>query len=82
MLADLGERFEFERTMRGEIEVQSAAKGRIQFLLKANSEQKIYHTIQVERNGFIHAMLTGTPLEGKGYEYFGDRAYERWIESD
>lgn len=82
MLADLGERFKFERTMRGEIEVQSAAKGRIQFLLKANPEQKIYHTIQVERNGFIHAMLTGTPLEGKGYEYFGDRAYEQWIESD
>ena len=39
-------------------------------------------TIQVDRNGFIHAMLIGTPLENHGYEYFGERAYERWIQKD
>ncbi len=29
---------------------------------------------QVERNGFIHALVSGTADEGKGYEYFGERA--------
>ena len=45
-----------------------------------NPEKKILHTVQVERNGFIHAMLTGTPYENAGYEYFGERAYLKWIE--
>jgi hypothetical protein len=31
---------------------------------------------------FIHALLTGTPLGNHGYEYFGERAYERWIQGD
>ncbi len=38
--------------------------------------------VQMNRNGFIHAMLTGTPLENHGYEYFGERAYERWIQGN
>jgi hypothetical protein len=33
----------------------------------------------VERNGFIHAMLSGTTNAEKGYEYFGERAYQEWI---
>lgn len=82
MLADFGASFDFTQRMQGEVEVQSALAGRIQFLLKANPERKIYHTVQVERNGFIHTLLSGTPAEGQGYEYFGARAYERWIESD
>ena len=57
----------------------AALEGRIQFYLKANPERKILHTVQVERNGFIHAMLTGTALEGRGYEYLGVRAYSDWI---
>lgn len=82
MLADFGVSFDFTRRRQGAVEVQSALAGRIQFLLKANPERKIYHTVQVERNGFIHALLSGTPREGQGYEYFGARAYENWIEAD
>jgi hypothetical protein len=50
--------------------------------LTENPEKKIYHTMQVERNGFIHSMVTGTPNEGKGYEYFGPRAYSKWIQPE
>jgi hypothetical protein len=57
----------------------SALNGRLQFLLKENPEKKIFHTVQVERNGFIHAMLIGTPFENRDYEYFGDRIYTKWI---
>ena len=37
------------------------------------------HTRQVELNGFIHAMLTGTEQESGGCICFGPRACEEWI---
>ena len=54
----------------------------MQFILKENPDRKIFHTVQVERNGFIHSILSGTADEGKGYEYFGPRAYAQWIRAD
>lgn len=64
------------------LEKVSALDGRIKFLLKDNPERKILHTVQVERNGFIEAMVSGTTNEGRGFEYFGERAYEKWIEGN
>ncbi|MFV0269574.1 MAG: hypothetical protein ACK5HT_20825 [Draconibacterium sp.] len=52
---------------------------KIEFILKTNPEGKIFHTVQVERNGFIHSILSGTKHEQKGYSYFGERAYENYI---
>lgn len=51
----------------------------IEIILKNNPEKKVFHTIQVERNGFIHSILCGTKLEQKNYSYFGDRAYSAFI---
>ena len=53
--------------------------GRIQIILKTNPEGKIFHTLQVERNGFIHSILSGTELKQQGYRYFGERAYTDYI---
>jgi len=58
----------------------SALNGRVQFFLKENPDHKVLHTAQVELNGFIHAMLTGTPRENHGYDYLGPRAYGQWIQ--
>ncbi|PWU07964.1 MAG: hypothetical protein C5B50_30615 [Verrucomicrobia bacterium] len=77
---DLAESFKFTSQINAEFQKFSALSGRIQFILKENPEHKIFHTVQVERNGFIHAILFGTPIEEKGYEYFGPRAYSKWIE--
>ena len=52
---------------------------RIEIILKPNPGGKIYHTTQVELNGFIHSMLSGTRYENKGYRYFGPRAYSDFI---
>jgi len=52
---------------------------KIEFIFKPNPEGKIYHTRQVEYNGFIHSMLSGTRYEQNGYRYFGDRAYSDLI---
>jgi hypothetical protein len=87
MQTNLAGTFTFTRETRagddslpGALHQVSAANGRVIFWLKENPARKIFHTVQVERNGFIEAMLSGTPLHGRGYEYFGPRAYERWIE--
>lgn len=80
MQTNLAAHFQFASPARAGLEMHSALDGRVQLLLKPNPERKIYHTVQVERNGFIHAMLSGTPLEWKGYAYFGPRAYEQWME--
>ena len=83
MLEDLRREFTFTSSTNGTgLQSHVAANGRIQLLLKENPEKKILHTVQVDRNGFIHALLTGTPLENHGYEYFGERAYEQWIQKD
>lgn len=49
---------------------------RIQFYSRKNPERAIYHTILVERNGYIHSGLSGTAYEGKGYTFMGGRAYD------
>jgi hypothetical protein len=82
MQRDFSEDFKFTCVTNAGFERFAALNGRIQFILKDNPEQKIFHTVQVERNGFIHCMVSGTSNESKGYEYFGDRAYSKWICSD
>ncbi len=79
MLKDLGSRFTFEASTNSGMAHHRALAGRVQFLLKENPERKIYHTVQVEKNGFIHSVLIGTPKESQGYEYFGAAAYEGFI---
>jgi hypothetical protein len=58
----------------------SALNGRVKFILKKNPAQAILHTVQVERNGFIQGMVSGTDDEGVGYTYYGSRAYSQWIQ--
>jgi hypothetical protein len=53
---------------------------RIQFYFKINTDRGIYHTQQVELNGFIHSVLCGTKKDSKGYTYYDNRAYSDFIE--
>jgi hypothetical protein len=82
MLNDLSAQFQFSSRTNDELETFSALNGRIELLLKENPEQKIFHTVQVERNGFIQALLSGTADEGKNYEYFGERIYTNFIQAN
>ena len=50
--------------------------GQCYFYWKKNREKKIYHTVLLELNGFIHSELVGTPLEGDSYLFMGPRAYD------
>lgn len=80
MLSDLSSQFSFISTTNSGLETWSAANSRIEFLLKENPDHKVLHTVQVELNGFIQSMLNGTPNEGRGYEYLGERAYTNSIQ--
>lgn len=51
-------------------------KERIAFQLIKNPDAKIYHTVLVERNGFIELLFGGTKFKNKGYEFWGSRAYD------
>ena len=79
MQKDLAEQFAFTTKTNSDFQRFTALDGRVQFILKENPERKIFHTVQVERNGFIHAMVSGTTNENHGYDYFGERAYTKWI---
>ena len=52
----------------------------IQFYFKINNDRGIYHTQQVELNGFIHSVLCGTKYDSRKYQYYSDRAYSKFIE--
>ncbi len=58
----------------------TALNNRIEFLLKLNPQNLMWHTVQVEDNGFIQTMLSGTEYEGEGYVYWGPRAYSQYIQ--
>lgn len=69
----------FDKTRDDSLIVHQSRNGQVRFCLKTNPEQKIFHTRQVELNGFIHSVLIGTKREEKRYRYFGERAYTDFI---
>jgi hypothetical protein len=79
MLRDFAAKWTWVRNDEAGLQRHSALGGRVEFLLKENPEKAVLHTRQVEWNGFIHAMLSGTGRAGQGYVYFGPRAYGEWI---
>jgi len=79
MLTDLGRAFDIHRLNNVDPEKYVGLDGHITFLLKENPTHQIFHTVQVERNGFIESILSGEPTEEDGYKYFGRRAYTKFI---
>jgi hypothetical protein len=76
MLSHLQKHFYFGHMESDSLVVNEAANGRVRFFFKKNLNRGIYHTQQVERNGFIHSVFAGTKFENRGYSYYGDRAYK------
>ena len=60
----------------------TALNGRVKIILKQNPTRAILHTVQVELNGFIQGIFSGTSLEEKEYVYYGSRAYSSLIQSE
>ncbi|MCK3686184.1 hypothetical protein [Maribellus sp. YY47] len=79
MKSYLSRSFQFREELNDSLLWYRSRGNKIEFILKTNPEEKIYHTVQEERNGFIQSMLSGTKHEQKGYRYFGERAYKNYI---
>lgn len=75
----LSDSFPFEKKTRYSIIWYTSLKNRIEILLRKNPRGKIYHTRQVEYNGFIHSNISGTDYEKHGYRYFGRKVYRKYI---
>ncbi len=71
----------FTTTENSTFITHTALDGRVKIILKHNPTQAILHTVQVELNGYIQTMLSGTPLEGIGYTYYGPRAYTSLVQT-
>ncbi|MDP3435910.1 MAG: hypothetical protein Q8S04_01565 [Bacteroidales bacterium] len=51
----------------------------VEIKIKENPSGKIYHTVLVERNGLVHMVLSGSRLESRGYSFWGNRCYTKYI---
>lgn len=80
LLSHLARDFQFTSNRTDSLEHFSAAGGRIQFFFKYNLNRGIYHTQQVELNGFIHSILAGTRYDSRRYQYYGTRVYNDLIQ--
>lgn len=77
---DLSSSFKFTNTADTAFLHHTALKGRIQIHLKQNPTGLIYHTVQVEKNGFIYSILSNTKFDKQKYfTYFGERVYSQFI---
>ncbi len=81
MQAYLANQYEFSTIEDDSFIHHTALDGRVEIILKKNPTQTILHTVQVELNGFIHTILSGTEQANLGYTYYGDRAYDNLIQS-
>jgi hypothetical protein len=81
MQRKLAEDFPFITTADTAFIDHSALNGRIRIILKHNPNGLIYHTVQVEKNGFIYSLLSNTKFDRRKYfVYWEDRVYEKLIE--
>lgn len=79
-LKHLQDDFSISKSKDDSLIVYKSTDEKIQFFFKTNPDRKIFHTVQVELNGFIHSVFCGTRYDSKKYKYYEARAYSALIE--
>ena len=82
MQRDLAESYKFEKVEDDTYLNFYSNGGQIAINLVKNPTGAIYHTVLVEKNGFIDSFLSGTKEWGKGYKFWGDRVYDDLIKKE
>jgi hypothetical protein len=80
MREDLKGQFALRDTIAGDVMISGTPDRRMEFLIHRNPGNAILHTLLVERNGFLHAMVLGTKYESAAGDFWGKPAYDDWIE--
>jgi hypothetical protein len=76
MVQDLGQ---LKLLEKAEQSIWANKSASISFILINNPEAKIFHTVLVEKNGFIHCVFNGTKLAEKNYKFWNEKAYQSFI---
>lgn len=79
-LKHLQDDFSFSQENTDSLLIYKNKNNLVQFYFKLNFNKGIYHTQQVELNGFIHSVLCGTKYDSRKYKYYSTRAYTELIE--
>lgn len=79
MLQHFQRHMTFNQSSTDSLEIFKSSNEQVQFFFKSNHDRGIYHTQQVELNGFIHSVFCGTRHDSRGYRYYGGRAYSEMI---
>jgi hypothetical protein len=83
MQRKLAETFQFKTSSDTSMIIHEALKQRVKIILKENPRGQIYHTVQVEKNGFILSLLSATKFDKRKYfNYFGERVYSELISEE
>ena len=80
MMRHIEQYFPFRMIRNDSVIAYKNATNQVYFFFKTNPDRKIFHTTQVEYNGFIHSIFCGTALDSRRYKYYEGRAYESLIE--
>jgi hypothetical protein len=80
LLKHLQNDFSFSTKHTDSLVIYKSNNRQVQFFFKHNLNKGIYHTQQVELNGFIHSILCGTKKDSRKYRYYSERAYADLIE--
>ncbi|MDR3628071.1 MAG: hypothetical protein P4L45_14605 [Ignavibacteriaceae bacterium] len=80
MVDDLSKAFNMSKTEDSLFTKYYGLNGRIKIFLKSNPGHQMWHTLLVEKNGFIETILSGTLQEEKNYQFWGWRAYSQYIQ--
>jgi hypothetical protein len=79
LLKHLQDDFVFSQSKTDSLIIYKSVDKQVQFFFKQNFNRGIYHTQQVELNGFIHSVLCGTKKDSKKYRYYSARAYNHLL---
>jgi hypothetical protein len=76
----LSKAFNLSRTEDTVFTEYTELKGRIKIFIKSNPDHQMWHTLLVEKNGFIESILSGTSYDELGYQFWGPRIYSQYIQ--
>ena len=80
LLHHLESEFKFKKKTTDSLIIYVSQSKQVQFFFKVSIDRGIYHTQQVELNGFIHSILCGTKNDSRRYTYYGERIYKNLID--
>jgi pimeloyl-ACP methyl ester carboxylesterase len=79
MAKDLGQSYRLSTTDIADRIYSFDNRHRIEVKLIKNPEAKIFHTVLVEKNGFIDLIFNGTKFKDNNYSFWAERAYQNLV---